>query len=68
MKRRVLVASKKMGAMRSRELDGSIFLDMAEMSCRGLAEVVSIEPCPPIETGGGRIVTGAFAHSSGDFA
>jgi hypothetical protein len=48
------------------EVGSSIFLDMPEMSCRGLAEVASIDACPEIESGGGRIVTGTFAHSSGD--
>jgi hypothetical protein len=45
---------------------GFIWLDMPEMSCSGLAKVVSIDPCPEIEEGGGRIVTGTFAHSHGE--
>ena len=45
---------------------GSVFLDMPEMGAEGLAEVLSIEPCPEIEAGAGRIVTGTFAHTSGE--
>jgi len=44
---------------------GSVFLDMPEMGVEGLAEVLAIEPCPPLEEGEGRLVTGTFKHTSG---
>jgi len=45
---------------------GSVFLDMPEMGVEGLAEVAAIEPCPPLEEGEGRLVTGTFKHTSGE--
>jgi hypothetical protein len=33
---------------------------MKEMAVVGLAEVLSIEPCPPLEEGEGRLVTGFY--------
>ena len=44
---------------------GSVFLDMPEMGAEGLAEVVAIEPCPPIELLPGQ-VTATFRHISGE--
>ena len=38
---------------------------MPEMSCQGWAEVMAIDACPEIESGGGRVVTGTFAHTHG---
>jgi len=35
-----------------------------EMGLRGWAEIASVEPCPVIEEGPGRIVTGTFRHES----
>eukprot|EP00913_Durusdinium_trenchii_P005675 g5293.t1 len=43
-----------------------VFLDMPEMGVEGLAEVLAIEPCPPLEDGEGRLVTGTFKHTSGE--
>ncbi|MCY2962048.1 MAG: polymorphic toxin-type HINT domain-containing protein [Planctomycetota bacterium] len=43
-----------------------IHLDLPEIGAVGRAELVSLEPCPPIEPGQGRIVTGTFAHSSAE--
>lgn len=40
----------------------TIFLDLAEMGAFGDAEVVSIEPCPPIQSGKGSVITGRFMH------
>lgn len=40
----------------------AIFLDLAEMGAIGDAEVVSIEQCPPIQTGNGSVVSGRFIH------
>ena len=36
------------------------------MGARGFARVVAIEPCPPLEQGAGRLVTGTFCHTSGE--
>lgn len=45
----------------------TIDLDLAEMGAEGSAEVLSVSPCPPIQSGAGNVVTGTFAHrSSGD--
>lgn len=43
----------------------TMYLDMTEMGARGEAEVVSIEPCPPIKAGKGNIVTGRYIHVAG---
>ena len=43
----------------------TITMDLPEMSVCGDAKVVSVEPTE-IKPGSGRLVTGAFAHSSGD--
>ena len=40
------------------------FHDMPEMGVCGLAEVLAIEPCPPLEEGEGHLVTGTFRHTS----
>ncbi|HUY89892.1 MAG TPA: polymorphic toxin-type HINT domain-containing protein [Pirellulales bacterium] len=47
-------------------LGGGIFFNMPEMSVEGQAEVLAIEPCPPLEPGEGRLITGAFRHASGE--
>ena len=41
---------------------GAIFLDLVEMGAVGDAEVVAIEPCPPIQPGKGNVITGRFIH------
>jgi hypothetical protein len=43
-----------------------IFLALHELAAVGPAEVVRVEPCPPIEPGTGRLVTGTFSHHSGE--
>jgi hypothetical protein len=43
-----------------------IFLALHELAAVGPAEVVRVEPCPPIEPGAGRLVTGTFSHHSGE--
>ena len=40
----------------------SIFLDVAEMGAFGDADVISIDPCPPIQPGKGNVITGRFIH------
>jgi hypothetical protein len=42
-----------------------IVLELDEMGLRGPAWVVGIGPCPPVETGAGRVVTGTIAHRNG---
>jgi len=43
-----------------------IFLALHELAAVGPAEVLRVEPCPPIEPGAGRLVTGTFSHHSGE--
>jgi hypothetical protein len=43
-----------------------VFLTLHELEAVGPAEVLQVEPCPPIEPGAGRLVTGTFAHQSGE--
>ncbi|MFN7803178.1 MAG: polymorphic toxin-type HINT domain-containing protein, partial [Planctomycetaceae bacterium] len=45
---------------------GWIHLALPELGAVGPAEVLAIEPCPPLASGPGRTVTGTFAHSAGD--
>ena len=40
----------------------SLHLDMAELNGVGIAEVLVIEPCPPIVPGSGSVVVGKFVH------
>jgi hypothetical protein len=43
-----------------------IELSVLELEVHGRARVVSVEPCPPIESGAGRVVTGTFSSQSCD--
>jgi hypothetical protein len=45
---------------------GWIHLVLPELGAVGPAEVLAIEPCPPLASGPGRTVTGTFAHSAAD--
>jgi hypothetical protein len=47
------------------ELGGQVWLEMSELGIVGWQRVESIEPCPPIQSGPGRVVTGTIAHSNG---
>ena len=40
-------------------------MDLPEMGADGEFQVMAIEPCPPIEEGGGRLVTGEYRFSRG---
>ena len=42
---------------------GTVFLNMPEMGVVGHARVTAIQPCPPLEAGPGKLVTGTFRHS-----
>lgn len=64
----------RLALLRSREwlhdiracVGGTVYLNMPEMGVKGEADVLAIEPCPEIEPGPGRIVTGTFAHTAGE--
>ncbi|HBH51782.1 MAG TPA: hypothetical protein DDY91_07820, partial [Planctomycetaceae bacterium] len=43
-----------------------IFLTLHELAAVGPAEVVEVSPCPELEPGAGRLVTGTFFHHSGE--
>jgi len=43
-----------------------IFLTLHELAAVGPAEVVEVSPCPELEPGTGRLVTGTFSHHSGE--
>ena len=45
---------------------GWIHLVLPELGAVGPAEVLAIEPCPPLASGPGRTVTGTFAHAAAD--
>ncbi|RFC46917.1 MAG: hypothetical protein DVB22_003247 [Verrucomicrobia bacterium] len=40
----------------------TIHLELPEMGVSGEAEVLAVSPCPPVEPGVGRVVTGAFRN------
>ena len=43
-----------------------IFLTLPELEAVGPAEIVEVGPCPELEPGEGRLVTGTFSHQSGE--
>ncbi|MFN9372459.1 MAG: DNA/RNA non-specific endonuclease, partial [Planctomycetaceae bacterium] len=43
-----------------------IFLTLHELEAVGPAEIVGVGPCPELEPGEGRLVTGTFSHQSGE--
>jgi hypothetical protein len=43
-----------------------IFLTLHELEAVGPAEIVEVGPCPDLEPGAGRLVTGTFSHQSGE--
>ena len=45
---------------------GYVFVDLPEIGSIGIAEVLAIEPCPPIKPGTGNIVTGTFKHETNE--
>jgi hypothetical protein len=48
------------------EVGGAVEIHVPECGISGLAEVLSIDACPPIAPGEGRIVTGTYRHSSSE--
>ena len=47
------------------EVGGTVFISVPECGIDGQANVLTIEPCPPIEPAGdlgGRVITGTFRH------
>jgi hypothetical protein len=51
-------------AARGAAVGRTIHLDLSELGAEGAAEVLAIEPCPPIPAGLGRVVTATFAHGT----
>ncbi|EDY18791.1 YD repeat protein [Chthoniobacter flavus Ellin428] len=47
------------------EVGKGIWLQMSELGIAGWAQVETIEPCPTIQTGDGRVVTGMVTHLNG---
>jgi RHS repeat-associated protein len=43
--------------------DGLVWIDLDEVGVEGWAAIASVEPCPPIASGAGRVVTATFRHS-----
>ncbi|MDR2441569.1 MAG: hypothetical protein LBE12_19580 [Planctomycetaceae bacterium] len=46
------------------DIGTTIFLDLPELGAQGLAKVLNIEPCPPIKSGKGNVITGTFHHEA----
>lgn len=44
--------------------DKSVLISVPECGIDGWAELVSVAPCSPIESGSGNVVTGTYRHSS----
>ncbi len=44
----------------------TVHLDLVEMGAVGEAEVLAVEPCPPIKSGPGTVVIGKFVHECRD--
>jgi hypothetical protein len=40
-----------------------VWIDLDEVGVEGWAAIASVEPCPPIASGAGRVVTATFRHS-----
>ena len=47
------------------EVGSEIWLQMSELGIAGWARVEAIEPCPAVEAGAGRVVTGTVTHLNG---
>jgi hypothetical protein len=45
------------------EAGATIQLDLFELGVDGPADVLAVEPCPPLSEGSGQVVTGTFAHT-----
>lgn len=45
-------------------LGWQLYLDQAEVGAVGWATITKVRPCPPIEKGEGRIVTGRYVHKA----
>lgn len=48
------------------KVNGKIFLTLSELGAFGLADILAIEPSPPIHPGNGNVVTGRFIHEQAD--
>jgi hypothetical protein len=54
-----------LGQLGAAQVGDAIELNLPEMGCEGQASILAIEPCPELEFGSGRVVTGLFRHSAG---
>ncbi len=61
-----LLGSDEWLADQQAEVGATVFLNMPEMSVEGEARVTAIEPCPQLDEGEGKLVTGTFRHTSGE--
>ena len=59
-----LIRSRQWLEQVNARVGGTVYLELPEMSAVGIADVLSITSCPPIEKGHGNIVTGVFRHES----
>ena len=50
----------------SRSHNPTVWLDVEELGLHGLATVKEIAPCPPIDPGPGRVITGTIRHASAE--
>jgi hypothetical protein len=48
------------------KVNGKIFLTLSELGAFGIADILAIEPSPPIHSGNGNVVTGRFIHEQAD--
>lgn len=62
----VFLWSPEMMAASGAAVGGTVQLDLPEMGAEGEATVLAVDPCPPIKTGSGNIVTGTFAHEASE--
>ena len=46
------------------KVGGTVELDLAEFGVEGPAEVLDVQPCPQLDDGPGRLVTGTFRRTS----
>lgn len=61
---RPVVADIEDVSIYERVLSRTIRLNLPEMGISGPAEITSLQTCPQLEEGPGRLVTGTFAHST----
>jgi len=50
----------------TRRVAGRVWISVPDCGIDADAELLDVQPCPPIANGSGRVVTGRFAHSSAE--